>query len=118
MKERVLLNRYIFLIIILLCSSIYLFTQGDIGDTFFVIKSGNVKVTKKDEGSEETKVVMNLSANNYFGERALMSGDKRAANVIAQGAVICLTIGRDVFEEILGPLQDIIDYDRRRREKM
>ena len=40
----------------------------------------------------------------------------RAANVIAQGRVTCLHIGRDTFEEVLGSLQDIIDEDRQRRE--
>ena len=81
-----------------------------------MIKSGNVKVTKIVDDVEQD--IMTLGINSYFGERALISGDKRAANVIAQGPVVCLHIGRSHFEEILGPLQDIIDNDRRKRETM
>jgi CRP-like cAMP-binding protein len=88
--------------------------QGDVGNTFYVIKSGNVKVTRNDvEGT-----LMTLGPNGYFGEKALINGDKRAANVIAVGAVTCLHIGRDAFEEILGPLQNIINADTKKREKI
>ena len=100
--------------------------QGDIGDTFYVVTSGEVSVTKAEEGEDkyeegeegEEKEVMRLKENGYFGERALLSGDKRAANVTAVGRVGLLYIGRAAFEEILGPLQELIDADRKHREAM
>ena len=61
---------------------------------------------------------MALSANEYFGERAIMYDEPRAASVWAVGpATTVLTISRAAFEEVLGPLEAIIDADRRRRER-
>ena len=84
--------------------------QGETGDQFYVLKKGSAICTIDD------KVVMTLKQNDYFGERALLQDAPRAANVIAQGPVTCLHIGRVTFEEVLGSLQDIIDEDRQRRE--
>jgi CRP-like cAMP-binding protein len=58
-----------------------------------------------------------LGPNQTFGERALLGSARRSANVIAKGQVKCLHIGRAVFEEVLGPLQFIINADRKWREK-
>ena len=98
----------------------YIIKQGEVGDTFYVIRSGKVRVTKnnkeEDGGKEET--IVHLTENQYFGERALLVGDKRAANVIADGRVDLLYIGREAFEEILGPLQSLIDEERKQRERV
>ena len=88
----------------------HIIRQGDVGDQFYILKEGSAICTIDD------KVVMTLKQNDYFGERALLQDAPRAANVIAQGRVVCLHIGRVTFEEVLGPLQDIIDEDRQRRE--
>eukprot|EP00959_Pyramimonas_sp_CCMP1952_P294208 6153755-Pyramimonas_sp.AAC.1 len=69
---------------------------------------------KLDDPAQE---VLKLGANQYFGERALLGNAERAANVIAIDAVHCLHIGRDIFEEVLGPLQHIINADRKWRER-
>jgi hypothetical protein len=61
--------------------------------------------------------LMELGAGQYFGERALLTNAPRAANVVARGPVKALYINRDAFEEVLGPLQAIIDEDRKWREK-
>ena len=65
------------------------------------------------------------------GERALLFNNARAANVVAQTLkgkaqdgkehatkLKCLYISKDAFEEVLGPLQAIIDEDRKWREKV
>ncbi len=57
------------------------------------------------------QVLLKLGQNSYFGERALLSGEKRAANVKAIGRVDCYCISRSGFEEVLGPLQNILDAD-------
>ena len=38
--------------------------------------------------------------------------------MIAVGKTKCLHIGREAFEEVLGPLQDIINTDRAAREQV
>ena len=74
-----------------------------------------VAVTKAIDGAEAE--VASFSTG-YFGEAALIDKSPRAANVKARGPLQCLCIGREGFEEVLGPLQSIIDEDRWRRERL
>lgn len=60
---------------------------------------------------------MRLGPNQYFGERALLGNARRAATVTACGRVECLSISREMFEEVIGPLQHIINADRKWRER-
>ena len=94
----------------------YIIRQGEIGDTFYVIVHGRCDCTINSADGGPEQVVLKLKDNDYFGERALLSSAPRAANVIAVTKVRLLYIGKAAFEEVLGPLSDIIDKDRRRRE--
>ena len=113
----------------------YIFRQGDAGDAMYVILSGTAVVTKArasgssqflevDEGGEELEgvceeneeEVMQLEDECYFGERALLDNTPRAASVKAITKLKCMAIDRATFERLLGPLQNIIDCDRQRRE--
>jgi len=90
----------------------YVIKQGETTETFYIIMEGEAEVTK---GSE---VVMQLTAGKYFGEGALITKEPRKANVVAKSRLKCLYISKDAFEEVLGPLQNIIDDDRKAREKV
>lgn len=79
--------------------------QGDSGDTFYIIKGGSVKITKKQAGSDEEEDIGVLQSGGFFGERALLSNDKRQATVTARSpGVECLVLDRAPFEEFLGPI--------------
>lgn len=57
-----------------------------------------------------------LKAGDFFGEKALMKDEKRAATVTAQEpGVECLTLDRVHFIEYLGGLQEVQDvaFDRK-----
>ncbi|EOD31039.1 hypothetical protein EMIHUDRAFT_63702, partial [Emiliania huxleyi CCMP1516] len=88
----------------------YVIRQGERTDTFYVILEGSVAVTRSDDPSDAGAAEKELStfSSGYFGERALIEKAPRAANVIARGPLRCLCVGRDGFEEVLGPLQSII----------
>ncbi len=49
--------------------------------------------------------VLRLYAGQYFGERALLTSAKRAANVVASGRVTLLSVSRAKFDSVFGPLQ-------------
>jgi len=51
---------------------------------------------------------MEYGKGQYFGERALLMNDLRAANIVANSDVKCLTLERDTFSRILGPLDAIL----------
>ena len=85
----------------------YIIKQGDTGDKFFMISEGSAIATiAKNETAQK---VMDYAKGSYFGERALLTNDVRAANIIADSdQVKCLSLERDTFKRLLGPLDDIL----------
>ena len=95
----------------------YIIRQGDKGDNFYLILSGRCDCTKTlDTGGE--LFLVQRKENEYFGERALLNAEPRAANVKAASAVKVLFIGKTAFDEVLGSLADLINEDRIRREAL
>jgi len=87
----------------------YIVRQGAGGDTFFIIKRGRVKVTKKEENDKEEKFIRNLHKGDFFGEKALQGEEKRTANIVAddENGVVCLVIDRESFNHLIANLEDI-----------
>ena len=56
--------------------------QGSVGDSFFVICAGAVRVVRKDESGGEKELAI-LHEGAFFGEMALLSGAARTASVIS-----------------------------------
>jgi cAMP-dependent protein kinase regulator len=82
--------------------------EGEEGDTFFLIAEGTCIATKMLGGSEPTKV-KDYQRGNYFGERALLTNDLRAANIIVtSGTCKVLAIDRLSFQRLLGPLDHLL----------
>eukprot|EP00035_Acanthoeca_spectabilis_P019844 m.429899 g.429899 ORF g.429899 m.429899 type:complete len:358 (-) comp17088_c0_seq1:70-1143(-) len=81
--------------------------QGDDGDDFFLIIEGQCDVTIEKEG-EESKVVNTLNAADYFGEIALLQGDKRHATITATTDVRTAKLDRERFERVLGPCSELL----------
>jgi len=79
--------------------------QGTIGDAFYVIRAGNVKVTV-DSVNEGEKQVATKTRGEFFGEVALMKEDLRTANVYAVDTVACYVLERKAFTRLIGSLSD------------
>lgn len=88
--------------------------KGDIGDQFYIIREGRVKVHDIGFG-DSTYDDQEMGVGEFFGERALITGDPRMANITAVTHVTCLCLSRDTFDMVLGPLQDLIDMAQRKR---
>lgn len=76
--------------------------EGEAGDTFYLIVDGTVRVMKGGA------VVNELHASDYFGERALIMNQPRAATVVTAGPVKCVRMEREKFTRLLGPCEDIL----------
>ena len=89
----------------------YIIREGTVGDTFYILARGEVRVTKRQEGGSE-KLIRDMTEGDYFGEmvgklsnrdqsaqfpaQALMKTELRTANVIAlTGTVECLALDRE-----------------------
>jgi CRP-like cAMP-binding protein len=55
--------------------------QGSVGDSFFVICAGSVRVLRLDESGEQKELAV-LQEGAFFGEVALLSGAPRTASVV------------------------------------
>jgi len=73
--------------------------QGDLGDEFFVIKTGEASVTIKGEDGHANKVAT-LKAGDYFGERALLENEPRGATITAESALTAYKISRAAFQNL------------------
>jgi protein kinase A len=88
--------------------------KGDVGEVFYIIREGTVRV--HDIGFGDSQYIdQHLGPGEYFGERALITGDPRVANVTANSNCTCLCLSRDTFESVLGPLQGLIDAAMKKR---
>lgn len=81
--------------------------KGTEGSVFFMIKDGIVSV---DDVGEKFKA-HKLGPGDYFGERALMTNELRAATVIADTKVIVLALDKVAFHKLLGPVQEVLEYN-------
>ena len=74
--------------------------EDDLGQTFFVIGGGSVKITRLSDDGREVILAM-LGESDFFGEMSLLDGAGRSANVVALEASDVLTLARNDFLEIL-----------------
>ena len=93
------------------------FRQNDPGDAFYVISRGHAVAVKRDTPDAPERELMQLHESMYFGERALLNNDTRAATVRAVGKLQCAYITRPEFEGLLGSLEALLQEDRKKREK-
>jgi len=71
------------------------------GDSMFVVHSGTVSIRISDPGATGGAEVAQLGPGSVFGEMALLTGEKRTADVIAITDVVALEIGKDSLQPIL-----------------
>lgn len=88
--------------------------KGEEGTVFYIIKEGNVKCHDIGLGGSTFEDLV-LGPGNWFGERALLTGEPRAANVTALTPVTTLAMDRTSFEESIGPLHGLMEREMRKR---
>mmetsp|Transcript_24926 Transcript_24926/g.37294 ORF Transcript_24926/g.37294 Transcript_24926/m.37294 type:complete len:714 (+) Transcript_24926:284-2425(+) len=83
-------------------------SKGEMGHSFHIIKEGKVRVSNIAVG-QSPYVDRILGPGEYVGERALLTGDKTTEYVTAETSCVTLCLPADVFQKVLGPLQQAID---------
>jgi CRP-like cAMP-binding protein len=71
--------------------------QGEVGDRFYIILSGEAVVTRND--GEKEHMITHLHQGQWFGETALIYDDPRGASVSAATSLQSLYITKQDFEE-------------------
>ncbi|CAE7576675.1 for [Symbiodinium natans] len=84
--------------------------QGAPGNTFFILVEGKVAVIK--DGLIAGELEANAAKNTmpYFGERALLYQEPRAATVrVVSESARCLMLDKEAFDEHLGLLKEVLE---------
>ena len=84
-----------------------IFKEGDVGDAFYLIRSGSVKLTKR--GRAREIVLKYFPAGQYFGEIALLNPEdsRRTATVIATIRTEVVLLKKDDFDLMLGRFPEL-----------
>jgi len=95
-----------------------IFQQGEAGNRFYIVKTGEVDGVVTGDKAETFR----LARGDFFGERALLKNEPRAATMTALTQVVCLVLSRQDFQILMGPLQDLLDrqadeYDKRASQR-
>lgn len=77
------------------------FTQGQAGDAFYLIQSGEAEVTQMRNSTEE--VLRRLGPGDFFGEIALLGQTARTATIRAMSTLCLLVLRKGDFERLLAP---------------
>jgi serine/threonine protein kinase len=83
-------------------------SQGERGDSFFLIQSGKCIVALEKDG--ETFPVSSLKNGDLVGEMAILTGERRNANVYAETEVKLWRISRREFQEICLTHPDLREF--------
>mmetsp|Transcript_44624 Transcript_44624/g.127314 ORF Transcript_44624/g.127314 Transcript_44624/m.127314 type:complete len:304 (+) Transcript_44624:2-913(+) len=82
--------------------------QGDEGNYFYIIEDGEATAYINGERGE-VEVKRYTTPGNYFGEVSLITNVARRATVRAAGeGCSVLSVSRDDFDRVLGPIKDIL----------
>ncbi|XP_048692300.1 cAMP-dependent protein kinase type II-beta regulatory subunit isoform X3 [Caretta caretta] len=87
--------------------------EGDMADCFFIVESGEVRITMKRKNKQDVEEngaveIARYTRGQYFGELALVTNKPRAASAFALGTVKCLVMDVQAFERLLGPCMEIM----------
>lgn len=73
-----------------------------------MVIEGTCQATKIIEPGKPAIVVKEYKPGGYFGERALLTDEPRAASILATSQVCAVSLEREAFKRLMGPLEDIL----------
>lgn len=77
----------------------HIITQGETGDTYYIIKSGKAEVLKESVDNGQEKVAA-IEEGEGFGEEALITDSPRSATVRAVDETVVWTLSREDFDAV------------------
>ena len=87
----------------------YIIKEGEMGDVFYILEEGKCSATKTLEPGKPEETINELKEGDYFGERALLSGEPRYANIVVESDTAkVISLDRNSFNRLLGPIMDLL----------
>lgn len=75
--------------------------QGDRSSEMYVVERGQVRIETEVEGSPAPHIISILGRGEFFGEMSMLTGEVRAASVVATEETEVLVLDRERFAPIL-----------------
>lgn len=83
--------------------------RGGPGDSMFVVVEGSVRVPVVDDTGRQ-QFIAYLSEGKMFGEMALLTGEPRNADVVANNDCLIIVLPRDPVQEVLSEHPEIAGF--------
>jgi CRP-like cAMP-binding protein len=77
-----------------------IFKEGEPGNRFYIIVSGDVRISRDIPGSGEEALAI-LKPGACFGEMSVFDRSERSTDAIVNNPALCITISRPDFEMLL-----------------
>ena len=91
----------------------YIIKEGEVGDVFYIVEEGEAVAFSSNKNIPE----MNYGKGSYFGELALLRDQPRAVNVKAKTNVKLLSLDRNSFKRVMGPIDEILQRNAEKYKK-
>ena len=86
--------------------------EGEDGDKFYLIQEGQAEALKMNDKNGQD-VVFEFKENDYFGELALLNGDKRKATIrVTSDKMVVASLSNLSFKRLLGPIERILERNK------
>lgn len=95
----------------------YVVKQGEQGDRFYIIAEGRLIAEKRETPHADPKKVFEYKEGDYFGEIALVKNTVRQASIKAETDCRVVSIDRDAFKRLLGPMEEILQRNMEKYKK-
>ena len=86
--------------------------QNDTNDKLFIIDQGEAQGIKSIDGKPDQKLEK-YKVGSFFGDISLLRNEINLFNIVAENDCKVLTIDRKTFKRLLGPLENILQRDRK-----
>jgi len=96
----------------------YIIREGESGDVFYILEEGNCIASKRLEPGKPPEEIKKYGPGDYFGERALVKGEPRYANIeVVSDNCKILSLDRNSFKRLLGPIQPLLQRNIEKYKK-
>jgi CRP-like cAMP-binding protein len=76
-------------------------SQGELGQTMFIVRRGRAAVSVRSPESSESRTVAEVGPGDFFGEFAILTGEPRHASVVAIEDVELVAVSKVALQGIL-----------------
>ena len=96
----------------------FIIREGEDGNVFYILEEGECIATKTLEAGKAAQEIKRYGPGEYFGERALIKGEPRYANIeVVSDVCKIISLDRNSFKRLLGPIEPLLQRNIEKYKK-